>query len=151
MDRRTKFRQHLSPLYLPQYDSLCGVLPPHWQPYQGLRTFQDQGRLYAQGRTFPGKKVTEADAGKSAHNYGCASDWILWDIYDKPIWIDADDPAWNEYTNAIEKVGGLKSGKTFGDIDHNELAISISWSKILIEFNLGGMDAAQNLIKRNLA
>lgn len=43
---------------------------------QGLRTFAEQDALYAQGRTKPGKKVTNAKGGQSVHNYGfaCFSD-----------------------------------------------------------------------------
>lgn len=40
----------------------------------GLRTMQEQTDLYAQGRTKPGKIVTNAKAGQSAHNYGMAVD-----------------------------------------------------------------------------
>ena len=39
---------------------------------QGLRTFAEQDALYAQGRTKPGKKVTNAKGGQSVHNYGFA-------------------------------------------------------------------------------
>jgi len=42
-----------------------------------LRTFKEQTDLYAQGRTVPGKKVTNAQAGKSFHNYGLAIDICL--------------------------------------------------------------------------
>jgi len=41
----------------------------------GTRTFAEQDELYAQGRTKPGKKVTNARGGQSNHNYG-----IAWDI-----------------------------------------------------------------------
>jgi peptidoglycan L-alanyl-D-glutamate endopeptidase CwlK len=41
---------------------------------QGLRTYQEQAALYAQGRTAPGPKVTNAPAGSSYHNYGLAVD-----------------------------------------------------------------------------
>jgi len=37
---------------------------------QGLRTWAEQDALYAQGRTAPGKIVTNAKAGQSYHNYG---------------------------------------------------------------------------------
>lgn len=37
-----------------------------------LRTFQEQELLFSQGRTRPGKIVTNARAGKSFHNYGLA-------------------------------------------------------------------------------
>ena len=44
---------------------------------QGLRTFKEQDELYAQGRTKAGKKVTNAKAGQSIHNYGLAVDICL--------------------------------------------------------------------------
>lgn len=40
----------------------------------GLRTFQEQDALYAQGRTGPGNIVTNARAGHSVHNFGLAFD-----------------------------------------------------------------------------
>ena len=40
----------------------------------GLRTYADQAALYAQGRTKPGTKVTNASAGYSNHNFGLAFD-----------------------------------------------------------------------------
>ena len=44
---------------------------------QGLRTIPEQDALYAQGRTKPGKKVTNAKGGQSVHNYGFAVDFAL--------------------------------------------------------------------------
>ncbi len=41
---------------------------------QGLRTFEEQQAIYNQGRTVPGKIVTNAKAGTSYHNYGLAID-----------------------------------------------------------------------------
>lgn len=43
---------------------------------QGLRTFKEQDDLYAQGRTKPGAKVTNAKGGQSYHNYGLAVDLV---------------------------------------------------------------------------
>lgn len=40
----------------------------------GLRTYQEQDALYAQGRTTPGDKVTNAKGGQSNHNFGIAFD-----------------------------------------------------------------------------
>jgi peptidoglycan LD-endopeptidase CwlK len=40
----------------------------------GLRTYAEQDALYAQGRTKPGKKVTNAKGGYSNHNFGLAFD-----------------------------------------------------------------------------
>jgi peptidoglycan L-alanyl-D-glutamate endopeptidase CwlK len=40
----------------------------------GLRTYDEQNDLYAQGRTKPGKIVTNAGGGHSNHNFGIAFD-----------------------------------------------------------------------------
>jgi peptidoglycan LD-endopeptidase CwlK len=40
----------------------------------GLRTFSEQDELFAQGRTKPGSKVTNARGGFSNHNFGIAFD-----------------------------------------------------------------------------
>ena len=40
----------------------------------GLRTYEEQNDLYAQGRTKPGKIVTNARGGYSNHNFGIAFD-----------------------------------------------------------------------------
>ena len=44
---------------------------------QGFRSFEEQQKLYAIGRLTPGKKVTNAKAGQSIHNYGLAVDICL--------------------------------------------------------------------------
>jgi peptidoglycan L-alanyl-D-glutamate endopeptidase CwlK len=40
----------------------------------GLRTYDEQNALYAQGRSVPGNKVTNAKGGFSNHNFGIAFD-----------------------------------------------------------------------------
>lgn len=40
------------------------------------RDFESQNTLYAQGRTAPGKVVTNAKGGQSFHNYRCAIDVV---------------------------------------------------------------------------
>jgi peptidoglycan LD-endopeptidase CwlK len=40
----------------------------------GLRTYEEQNELYAQGRTKPGRIVTKARGGFSNHNFGIAFD-----------------------------------------------------------------------------
>lgn len=42
-----------------------------------IRSFAEQDALYAQGRTKPGKIVTNAKGGESYHNYGLALDIVL--------------------------------------------------------------------------
>ena len=41
-----------------------------------LRDVEAQNALYAQGRTAPGKIVTNARGGDSWHNWGCAIDFV---------------------------------------------------------------------------
>lgn len=43
---------------------------------QGLRTVEQQNALYAEGRTAPGAKVTNAQGGHSWHNFGLAVDCV---------------------------------------------------------------------------
>ncbi len=131
-NRREVFSKGLSPLYLPKYQILCENLSDIWQPYYGLRSIKDQDRLYSEGRTAPGHIVTDARGGESPHNYGCASDWTVWTSDQKPIWMAPKDPRWKEYIEAIKKAGLFWGGDFkghFQDIDHNEVKISVSWSK----------------------
>jgi peptidoglycan L-alanyl-D-glutamate endopeptidase CwlK len=46
-----------------------------------LRTFAEQDAIYAQGRTKPGRIVSNAKSGFSWHNYGLAIDIVL--LHDK--------------------------------------------------------------------
>ena len=69
-------------------------------------TYRDntsQDALYAQGRTTPGKIVTNAKAGESFHNYRCAVDVVP---------IVAGKPRWNVKDEVWQKVGSL--GKAAG-------------------------------------
>jgi peptidoglycan L-alanyl-D-glutamate endopeptidase CwlK len=45
----------------------------------GMRTYSEQNDLYAQGRTLPGKIVTNAKGGQSNHNFGIAFDIGIFD------------------------------------------------------------------------
>lgn len=140
IDRRAFFRTTLADVYLPFYDALCRRLDSRWQPYSGTRDFDAQTRLYAQGRTLPGGVVTWAKAGESAHNYGCATDWTLFDG-PKPIWPTRGDAIWKDYIEAVRSVG-LKAGVDFGDVDHNEILLTCDWKEILSCYTKGGMELA---------
>ena len=52
-----------------------------------FRDMESQNCLYAQGRTLPGKKVTNAKAGQSFHNYRCAFDFVPL-VHGKAQWND---------------------------------------------------------------
>jgi len=126
IERRKFFRSNLAPEYAVLYDGLCALLDDKWQPYAGYRTVAQQNALYAQGRTTHGALVTNAEGLESAHCWGMASDWTIFDSDGHPKWLTKEDTLWDEYTTAIWKMG-LKAGKDFGDIDHNEYLIHCKW------------------------
>jgi peptidoglycan L-alanyl-D-glutamate endopeptidase CwlK len=75
---------------------------------QGMRTWAEQDALYAQGRTTPGKIVTNAKGGQSYHNLGCAVDCAPLNP-DKSVDWNANHPQWK----CMEELGvslGLVSG-----------------------------------------
>ena len=72
-----------------------------------LRTFHEQDELFAQGRTRPGPKVTNARGGESSHNHGLAFDVA----FRSPPAADpfGDDNPWAE-VGEIGKSLGLEWG-----------------------------------------
>ena len=69
------------------------------------RDFESQQALYDQGRTAPGKIVTNAKPGRSWHNYGLAVDVVPL-RNGKPVW-DAKDPVW-ETVGKLGEAAGLE-------------------------------------------
>lgn len=53
------------------------------------RDMESQAALYEQGRTKPGKVVTNAKAGQSFHNYRCAFDFVPL-VNGKAVWDDIE-------------------------------------------------------------
>jgi peptidoglycan L-alanyl-D-glutamate endopeptidase CwlK len=88
----------------------------------------EQDALYAQGRKKPGKKVTNAKAGQSIHNYGLAVDIVLiidgktasWDV--KADWDNDRKADWMECVEIFKKHGWDWGGdwRTFKDMPHFE-------------------------------
>ncbi len=64
----------------------------------GFRSFGAQDALYAQGRTVPGRTVTNARGGGSFHNYGLAFDVVP---------MEGGAPAWNAGANTWTTVGSI--------------------------------------------
>ncbi|MDP9957466.1 peptidoglycan L-alanyl-D-glutamate endopeptidase CwlK [Epilithonimonas hungarica] len=95
---------------------------------QGFRTFDEQDQLYTIGRTKPGKKVTNAKAGQSIHNYGLAVDICLiidgktvsWDT--AKDWDNDKVADWYECVKIFAKHGWDWGGnwKAFKDLPHFE-------------------------------
>lgn len=93
------------------------------QVAQGLRTWAQQQLLYEQGRTSPGKIVTNCPGGMSWHNFGLAVDLFPEDVIPgQPDWNTAN-PAWLKMIGAGVSLG-LVSGsnwRTFPDWPHFQL------------------------------
>lgn len=118
---------------------------------QGLRTIAEQDALYAQGRTKPGKKVTNARGGKSFHNYGLAIDFaILRDkdgngIYEEVSWDTVADfdkdglPDWKEIVTVFEASGWKWGGKwsTIVDMPHLQKTFGYTWRKLFAKVKPG--------------
>ncbi|NMH28440.1 M15 family metallopeptidase [Flavobacterium silvaticum] len=102
---------------------------------QGLRTLEQQRKLYAIGRTIAGKKVTNAKAGQSIHNYGFAVDICLIVDGKEAIWDigkDFDDDKiadWMECVKIFKQYGWLWGGdwKTNKDYSHFEKSGFSDW------------------------
>lgn len=116
---------------------------------QGFRTFKEQDALYAQGRTAPGKIVTNARGGYSYHNYGLALDFALkhkngsisWSMHED---MDGDGIAdWNEVVVAFKNKGYIWGGdwKTaFKDNPHLEKAFGLTVRDCLAMYNANKLD-----------
>ena len=66
------------------------------------RDAESQNALYAQGRTTPGKKVTNARGGDSFHNHRVAFDFVPV-VGGKAVW--NDDATWKRCGEIAESVG----------------------------------------------
>lgn len=100
---------HLYPPFEAQIDAL--LLAAHEAGldvglHQGFRSWEEQDRLYAKGRTTPGPKVTNAKGGESWHNYGLAAD-IVFRVKGKWSWTESHP--WDQL-GALGKELGLEWG-----------------------------------------
>lgn len=88
---------------------------------RGYDTYGAQMAIWAQGRTKPGKIVTNAKGGQSAHNFGIAIDFVL----DKNQELQGIQPDWTVegFRVLIEEAQkmGLHSGVQYNDRPHVSL------------------------------
>lgn len=96
---------------------------------QGLRTYNEQERLYARGRTAPGPKVTDCQPGHSWHNFGLAVDVCPEEFANEegvpvahPDW-NVDHPAWHRIHEAALELGFACGAdfRTFPDMPHLQM------------------------------
>ena len=100
---------------------------------QGLRTFDEQTKLYNQK-----PKVTNAKAGQSLHNYGLAFDFCLADggktIWDVAKDFDGDKVAdWMEVVKIFKASGYAWGGdfRSITDRPHFEKTFGHTWQQLL--------------------
>lgn len=134
VDINNGIRVGLHPLLLEKVDRVLNAMAALGWPMkivQGVRTAEQQGKLYAQGRTAPGKVVTNADGvvKKSNHQpkqdgYGYAVDCAFVDNPATPVdetW--SDRSPWSAYGACAKAVGLVWGGdwKSLPDRPHVEL------------------------------
>lgn len=98
---------------------------------QGYRSTEEQDALYAQGRTKPGKIVTQVKGGHSYHNYGLAFDFAVLDANGKINW--NVDKRWKR-VGALGKSLGLEWGgdwTKFKDYPHFQLTFGLTIKDLL--------------------
>jgi len=115
------------------------------------RSLTEQAALYAQGRTKPGNKVTNAKAGQSIHNYGLAFDIVLLldknndGIFETASWSvvadnDKDGIAdWMEVVKYFKSIGWVWGGdwRSFPDMPHFEKTFGYNWQGLQNTVNSG--------------
>ncbi|MFD1424307.1 M15 family metallopeptidase [Laceyella tengchongensis] len=113
----------------------------HIQITEGFRSFAKQDRLYAKGRTEPGRVVTYAQGGESYHNYGLAVDFALYDPKRKRLSWDVEKdgngngvPDWEEVVQEAKALGFAWGGdwKGFKDYPHLEMTFGQSIVELML-------------------
>ena len=97
---------------------------------EGIRSFTKQNKLYQQGRTAPGKIVTNTKAGESYHNYGLAFDYALLNKNGEIIWDTTYDgngngkSDWFEVADLAKNMGFNWGGDWIGFKDYPHLQMT---------------------------
>lgn len=135
-----------------QLAATCREKGADYYAISGTRTFPEQAKLYFQGRTTPGKIVTNARPGQSAHNYGIAVDWCRDENAEKA----GLQPAWDltDYDVLAEtaKAAGLDAARywrTFREGPHVQLdlgAKGLTLAALKLAHDRGGMPAVWKLL-----
>lgn len=147
-------RIDLSQLYQPFVNKAqelinnCNALNKIYIATCGLRTYEEQAKIYAKGRTTgtPGKYLTKAKPGQSPHNFGIAIDFCLDNDPNKPgLQPNYDDKEYKLLADEAIKLG-LDSGYYwhFQDTPHIQWPIKskgITWDKLDFLYKNGGIIA----------
>lgn len=138
-------RLNLDLIYPPLLERLLHVIAAckqrgkRYVATQGYRSYTQQDQLHCIGRSFPGKRVTDAKGGESQHNFGLAIDFV----YDTNPATTGVEPSWSDddYDVLIEEVikAGLHSGVNYKDRPH------VGWPDFISGSQLEPLDAAYQL------
>jgi peptidoglycan L-alanyl-D-glutamate endopeptidase CwlK len=118
--------------------------------FMGLRTWEEQDALYAQGRTKPGKRVTKAPGGSSWHNFGLAVDLVEDGDPEKAgiQWSWAKNADYLKI-GAVAKQYGLEWGgwwKSIVDYPHVELTGGLTLAQARELYTAGGLPKVWNAV-----
>ncbi len=93
---------------------------------QGYRSWAEQAQLYAQGRSVPGKVVTNAEPGHSWHQFGLAVDVVPLGLEGQPDW-NIEHPTWQRIVAAGTSLGLVAGAqfRSFPDYPHLQLTGSL--------------------------
>ncbi|MFT9850525.1 M15 family metallopeptidase [Aneurinibacillus sp. REN35] len=99
-----------------------------------FRSFEEQDRLYAKGRSTEGEIITHAQGGESFHNYGLAIDFAILNQKQQPIWDMTYDgngngkSDWLEVVYIAKKIGFEWGGNWQGFKDYPHLQMDFGLS-----------------------
>jgi hypothetical protein len=96
---------------------------------QGYRSIEEQNKFYAQGRTTPGPKITNAKGGQSYHQYGLAFDVVV---------MQNGVPNWNVTVSPgiawlATEIYGFEWGGNFNsikDYPHFQMTFGQTWQQL---------------------
>lgn len=101
----------------------------------GTRTFAEQAKLFAKGRTAPGPRVTNARPGSSWHNFGVAYDLTLFSGKN-PVW---ESPKYARAGEIGEELGLRWGGrfKSLVDRPHFERPLGLTLAQARSKYPKG--------------
>ena len=105
-----------------------------------LRTYAEQDKLYAQGRTTKGNIVTNAKGGQSNHNFGTALD-VVPIVNGQADWKTTTD-TWNKIGTIGKSLGFVWGGdwKSLVDKPHFEMTFNNSLAQMRKKYESGEID-----------
>jgi peptidoglycan L-alanyl-D-glutamate endopeptidase CwlK len=106
----------------------------------GRRTINQQNVIFAQGRTAPGKIVTNAKGGQSPHNFGLAADFCPLNAAGE-LWWNAPESMWQRI-GSLAKARGLVWGGDFKSIKDRPHVEDPGWKTVQAAWKRGDIQVA---------